>query len=253
MGNEEPIPGRKVLEKEFEWHQMKLKGPKNIAKQTEAKQHWINTETKRIETMVEKLEMQENIKIRKEALRVALEENEKLRTDLAQEGESVDKNKSHVLSPEYLEEVRNLQSPEKGSRQRLRRLPGSRASCAGDAGLRSPSALQARLMQQPRSHGGTESEAHGQRKSRPPLQRSIWQRFWTGSKTTSISRGSEELAAMQAKAEQAWEADKLAKRQARTPEVAVQSAFSPLQSHKTAMPKSQTKITELEAAAKQAA
>ena len=31
---------------------------------------------------------------------------------------------------------------------------------------------------------------------------------------------------MQAKAEQAWEADKLAKRQARTPEVAVQSAFS---------------------------
>ena len=45
---------------------------------------------------------------------------------------------------------------------------GSGASCAGDAGLRSPSALQVRLMQQPRSHGGTESEAHGQRKSRPP-------------------------------------------------------------------------------------
>ena len=92
MGNEEPIPGRRVLEKESEWHQLKLNCPKNIAKQTEAKQHWINTETKRMETVVEKLEMQENIKIRKEALKVALEENEKLRTDLVQECESVDKN-----------------------------------------------------------------------------------------------------------------------------------------------------------------
>ena len=58
---------------------------------------------------------------------------------------------------------------------------------------------------------------------------------------------------MQAKVEQAWEADKLAKRQARTPEVAVQPGLSALQSRKAAMAKSQTKITELEAAAKQAA
>ena len=43
---------------------------------------------------------------------------------------------------------------------------------------------------------------------------------------------------MQAKMEQAWEADKLAKRQARTPEVAVQAAFSALQNRKTAMAKS---------------
>ena len=57
---------------------------------------------------------------------------------------------------------------------------------------------------------------------------------------------------MQAKAEEAWEADKLAKRQARTPKVAVQSAFSALQSRKAALAKSQTKITELEAAAKAA-
>ena len=49
------------------------------------------------------------------------------------------------------------------------------------------------------------------------------------------------------------QADKLAKRQARTPEVAVQSAFSALQSREAAMAKSQTKITELVAAAKQAA
>ena len=58
---------------------------------------------------------------------------------------------------------------------------------------------------------------------------------------------------MQAKVEQAWEADKLAKRQARTPEVAVQSALSALQSRKAAMAKSQTKISELDAAAKQTA
>ena len=58
---------------------------------------------------------------------------------------------------------------------------------------------------------------------------------------------------MQAKAEQAWEADKLAKRQARTPEVAVQSAFSAFQSRKAALAKSQTKISEVEAAAKAAA
>ena len=58
---------------------------------------------------------------------------------------------------------------------------------------------------------------------------------------------------MQAKMEQAWEADKLAKRQARTPEVAVQSALSALQNRKAAMAKSQGKISELEAAAKKAA
>ena len=58
---------------------------------------------------------------------------------------------------------------------------------------------------------------------------------------------------MQAKMEQAWEADKLAKRQARTPEVAVQSALSALQNRKAAMAKSQDKISELEAASKKAA
>ena len=58
---------------------------------------------------------------------------------------------------------------------------------------------------------------------------------------------------MQAKMEQAWEADKLAKRQARTPEVAVQAAFSALQNRKAAMAKSQAKISELEEAAQKAA
>ena len=92
MGNEEPIlAGRKVLEKELERHQKKLDGPKNTTKQIEAKQNWITRETKRIEAEVEKLtEMQENIKTRK-TLRVAYEEIMKLRTDLAQEGESMDK------------------------------------------------------------------------------------------------------------------------------------------------------------------
>ena len=58
---------------------------------------------------------------------------------------------------------------------------------------------------------------------------------------------------MQAKMEQAWEADKLAKRQARTPEFAVQAAFSALQNRKAAMAKSQAKISELEEAAQKAA
>ena len=65
---------------------------------------------------------------------------------------------------------------------------GSRASSAGDAGLRSLLALQALLLLQPRSHDGTGSEEHGQRKSRPPLQSTIWQRSWKGSKKTSTSR-----------------------------------------------------------------
>ena len=57
---------------------------------------------------------------------------------------------------------------------------------------------------------------------------------------------------MQAKAEQASEADKLAKHQARTPEVAVQSVGSALHNRKATMAKSQAKIIELEAAAKAA-
>ena len=65
---------------------------------------------------------------------------------------------------------------------------GSRASSACDAGLRSLPALQAPLLLQPRSHDGTGSEEHGQRKSRPSLQSTIWQRSWTGSNTTSTSR-----------------------------------------------------------------
>ena len=74
-----------------------------------------------------------------------------------------------------------------------------------------------------------------------------------GLKENEHFKDSEELAAMQAKMEQAWEADKLAKRQARTPEVAVQAAFSALQNRKAAMAKSQAKISELEEAAQKAA
>ena len=77
MGNQEPmiLAGRTLLEKELEWHQKKLKGPKNTAKQIGAKQKWHNRETKRIEAKSEKLvEMQENIKTWKEAQRAAYEE-----------------------------------------------------------------------------------------------------------------------------------------------------------------------------------
>ena len=90
------------------------------------------------------------------------------------------------------------------------------------------------------SPGPTEEQKARHTANAKAVQRSIWQRFWTGSKTTRISRVRRSL-------------PKLAKRQARTPEVAVQSAFSALQSRKAALAKSQAKITELEAAAKQAA
>ena len=53
--------------------------------------------------------MQENIKARKEMLRVAHEEIKKLRAVLVQDGEL---NKSHVLSSESLEEARNLEPQE---------------------------------------------------------------------------------------------------------------------------------------------
>ena len=105
----------------------------------------------------------------------------------------------------------------------------------------------------PDARGGTDSEAHVQRHSRPTLHRSIWQSLWTGSKTTSISR-----------IRRSWQQCKL--RRSRLGKLTsspnakhalqrlqVQSALSALQSRKAAMPKSQTKITELEVAAKEAA
>ena len=68
MGNDEPIlAGKRGLEKELEKHQRKLNGPKNTAKHIEAKENWINRESKRIESESAKLaEMQENLRVRKE-------------------------------------------------------------------------------------------------------------------------------------------------------------------------------------------
>ena len=56
--------------------------------------------------------MQENIEARKETLRVAYEEIKKLRADLLLEGESMDKNKTRVLSPKSVEEVRHFELQE---------------------------------------------------------------------------------------------------------------------------------------------
>ena len=114
MGNDEPIlVGKGVLEKELERHQKKLNGPKNTAKQIEAKQNWINRESKRIETeSVKVAEMQESIRVRKGTPRAAYEEIKKLRADLLREGESMDKNRSHFIFPESLEEVRKLEQDE---------------------------------------------------------------------------------------------------------------------------------------------
>ena len=70
MGNEEPVlAGRRLLEKGLERHQKKLNGPKKTAKHIEAKQNWINRETKRIVA-----EMQEHSRVRNETLRAAYEE-----------------------------------------------------------------------------------------------------------------------------------------------------------------------------------
>ena len=114
MGDDEPIlAGKRVLEKELEKLQRKLNGPKKTAKHIEAKQNWINRESKRLESESAKLaEWQESLRVRKETLRVAYEEIKILREDLLREGESMDKNKSHFMSPENTEEIRILEQQE---------------------------------------------------------------------------------------------------------------------------------------------
>ena len=56
--------------------------------------------------------MARELRVRKETLRVAYEEIKILREDLLREGESMDKNKSHFLSPEDTEEIRRLEQQE---------------------------------------------------------------------------------------------------------------------------------------------
>ena len=114
MGDDEPIlAGKKVLEKELEKLQKKLNGPKKTAKHIEAKQNWINRESKRLEAETARLtELQESLRVRKETLKVAYEEIKILREDLLKEGETMDKNKSHFLSPEDTEEIRRLEQQE---------------------------------------------------------------------------------------------------------------------------------------------
>ena len=83
------------------------------AKHIEAKQNWINRESKRLEAETARLtELQESLRVRKETLRVAHEEIKILREDLLREGETMDKNKSHFLSPENTEEIRRLEQQE---------------------------------------------------------------------------------------------------------------------------------------------
>ena len=107
MGNDEPIlAGKRVVEKELERYQKKLNGP-NTAKHTEAKQNWINRESKRRGRTT-----QENLGVRKETLRVAYEEVKILRKDLLREAASKDKNRSHIMIPESTEEIRNLEHQE---------------------------------------------------------------------------------------------------------------------------------------------
>ena len=116
-GDDEPIlAGKRVLEKELEKLQRKLNGPNKTAKHIEAKQNCINRESKRVESESAKLaEWQESLRARKETLRVAFEEIKILRDDLLREGESMDKNKSHFMSPENTEESRILEQRELAS------------------------------------------------------------------------------------------------------------------------------------------
>ena len=114
VGDDEPVlAGKRVLEKELEKLHRKLSGPKKTAKHIEAKQNWINRESKRLESESAKLaEWQESVRVRKETLRVAYEGIKILREDLLREGKSVDKNKSRFMSPENTEETRILQQQE---------------------------------------------------------------------------------------------------------------------------------------------
>ena len=102
-----------LLEKELEKLQKKLNGPKKTAKHIEAKQNWINRASKRLEAETVRLtELQESLGARKETLKVAYGEIKIPREDLLREGESMDKNKSHFLSPEDTEEIRRLEQQE---------------------------------------------------------------------------------------------------------------------------------------------
>ena len=61
---------------------------------------------KRIETESAKLaEMQESLRVRTETLRAAHEETKILREDLLREGELMDKDRSHIMSPKSTEEI----------------------------------------------------------------------------------------------------------------------------------------------------
>ena len=83
--------------------------------------------------------MRQNIKTRRETVRVAYEEIKKLRKDMVQEGESMDKNKSRVLSRESLDEVRNLELQDLCSRRATssKRMAGaSRRNDGGDCQLK---------------------------------------------------------------------------------------------------------------------
>ena len=100
MGDDEPIlAGKKVLEKELEKLQKKLNGPKKTAKHIEAKQNWINRESKRLEAETARLtELQESLRVRKETLKVAYEEIKILREDLLKEGETMDQQEPLSIS-----------------------------------------------------------------------------------------------------------------------------------------------------------
>ena len=121
------IAGMRVLGKELERHSKTLNGPKNTAKHIKAKQNWITMESKRVEAESAKVaEMQESMRVRKETLRAAHEEIKKLRADMLWEGKSMDKKRSHVLSPESLDEVRNFEQQELSLRRAIasKRLVG---------------------------------------------------------------------------------------------------------------------------------
>ena len=128
---------------------------------------------------------------------------------------------------------------------------GSRASCGGaskPAGAPGAPGVSTQVPRRNRKRGTRPTP----KPSTPPEVNLA--KILDGLKANEHFKDSAELAAMQAKVEQALEADdNLAKRQARTPEVAVHSVSSALQNRKAMLTKTQAKVVELEAAAKAAA
>ena len=112
MGNEEPKLSwkKEYWRRSSERHQKKLNGPKNMAQHTEAKQNWVNRESKRIEAESAKLardagEFQSSERNSESSLRGG---QDTPRSPACERSNRLDKNRRHIMTLESTEETRNL-------------------------------------------------------------------------------------------------------------------------------------------------